>query len=96
LNLRDRLQLANCLYDNKKNKDVRNDIFLTTPLTTWHDHYRTRTPQPHSSINMNWAYILSAGLTLTLLLGLALLYYPELFPTHLLKRWAQHFHYFGH
>jgi hypothetical protein len=44
----------------------------------------------------HWAFILSAALTLTLLVGVALLYYPELFPTHLLKRWAQHFHYFGH
>jgi amino acid transporter len=47
-------------------------------------------------MNIAWAYFLSAGLTLTLIVGLALLYFPELFPTHLVKRWAQHFHYFGH
>jgi hypothetical protein len=93
-------QLANLAYGNTKYKLIRNEMFLTTPLTTWRDHFRTRTSHYSSALpldmNIAWAYFLSAGLTLTLISGLALLYFPELFPTHLLKRWAQHFHYFGH
>jgi len=43
-----------------------------------------------------WAFLLSIGACLMLLLGLAFLYFPEYFPTGLAKRWTQHFHYFGH
>jgi hypothetical protein len=47
-------QLANLAYDNTKYKVIRNSMFLTTPLTTWRDHFRTNTSH---EFFQSWALI---------------------------------------